>query len=89
MLRLSRRLNLQMAFGLATAAVLLLAIGYALGCWHGGAQRDVARSTAFLAQVAELNDVTLLRQYCERNYFNANGRRACTLPSIWIDASSR
>ena len=34
MLRVSRRLHLRMTFGLATAAVLLRAIGYALGRWE-------------------------------------------------------
>ena len=89
MLRLSRRLDVRLAFGLTIAALLLLAIGYTLGRWQLDTDRSTIRNAAFLGRLAELNDMTLLRQHCENSAFQRDGRLACTLPAIWIGAPSR
>ena len=41
---------------------------------------------AFLARVAELNDLAVLRRHCERTAYEQAGRRACCLPPVWIGA---
>ncbi|TCZ51449.1 hypothetical protein [Roseicella aquatilis] len=82
MARLSRRVELRTA--LALAGLLLLGGSYALGRWDATARAEAPRGAGFLAQVAELNDLAVLRRHCERNAYDHAGRRACTLPPVWI-----
>ena len=71
MLRLSRRLDVRLAFGLTIAALLLLAIGYTLGRWQLNTEPKHDPRCSLPGRLAKLNDMTLLRQHCENSVFPA------------------
>ncbi len=82
--RLSRRIELRTGLALALAGAALFAGGYALGRRDGGGRMEGPASAAFVAGIAELNDVGALRRHCERTGYEQTGRRACDLPPVWI-----
>jgi hypothetical protein len=88
MLRLARRVELRTALMLAVSGLALLGGGYALGRWDGAgsgaARAEGLQGAAFVAQVAELNDLAALRRHCERHAYREQGRLACNLPPVWI-----
>jgi hypothetical protein len=88
MARLARRLDLRTGLALAFAGLLLAGGGYALGRWDGAgsgaARAEGLQGAAFVAQVAELNDLVALRRHCERHAYREQGRLACNLPPVWI-----
>lgn len=86
---LARRVDLRTSALLAAAGLLLLGGGYALGRWDGGARAAASGGASFFAAVAELNDAAALRRHCERTAYDHGGRRACTLPPVWVDPGSR
>ena len=86
MLRLSYRLDTRMTVGLAATALLLLVTGYGFGRWQDSKYQDVIDNASFLVQLAELNEMDRLRFYCYRTTFKQDGRRACMLPAIWLEA---
>jgi hypothetical protein len=66
------------------AGAVLFASGYALGR-RGELDRVEGRAgAAFVAGIAEMNDVTALRHHCQRTGYEQAGRRACYLPPVWI-----
>ncbi|MGG5810559.1 hypothetical protein [Falsiroseomonas sp. CW058] len=86
--RLARRVELRTVVALAASGIVLLCSGYALGRWDAGGMGAARGGVSFLAQVAELNDAAALRRHCERTAYEQGGRRACSLPSVWIGAHS-
>ena len=89
LLRLSRRLAVRTTCAVVLVALVLLTSGYAIGRWQGAGQLEAIRGVSFLAQIAAVNDLSSLRQHCERTAYQQSGRRACMLPPVWVDAGSR
>lgn len=86
-LRLSRRAELRTGLVLVLGAAVLFASGYALGRRGGLDQMEGQAAAAFVAGIAELNDLAALRRHCERTGYEQAGRRACDLPPLWIDGA--
>jgi hypothetical protein len=88
--RLVRRLDARSAGLAALSGLLLLGAGYGIGRWDGARVGAAAlESAAFLAQLAEMNDVRALREHCRRTgYAQARGT-ACQLPPVWIARQER
>lgn len=86
-LRLSRRAELRTGLVLALAGILLLASGYAIGRRAELDRAEGPLGAAFIAGIAELNDVAALRRHCERTGYEEGGRRACDLPPVWINGA--
>lgn len=82
--RLARRAELRTGLALALAGIILFASGYALGRRDMLGQTEGTAAAAFVAGIAELNDVAALRRHCERTGYDQAGRRACDLPPVWI-----
>jgi hypothetical protein len=72
---------------------VLLCSGYMIGrtdsSGSGAARAEAVGGVAFLAHLAELNDLAALRRHCERNTYQQAGRRVCDLPPVWISGGSR
>jgi len=83
-LRLSRRAELRTGLALALTGAVLFASGYALGSRGELDRIEGQAAAAFVAGIAELNDVAALRRHCERTGYDQAGRRACDLPPLWI-----
>lgn len=85
MRRIERRCLARMVLlGMLGGGVLLLT-GYGAGWWFGTrASVHAVEGAAFLAQLAELNDVSALRRACERTAYRHHDRTACTLPALWV-----
>jgi hypothetical protein len=83
--RPTRRVTLRSMGLFALAGLCLAGIGYGVGRWDGMRQGAHAlEGAAFLATVAEMNDLRALRQHCQQHsYQQANGT-ACNLPPVWI-----
>lgn len=88
--RLVGRADLRRALQFAAAGLVLLSAGYGAGRWDGQRQGAAAlEGAAFLAQLAEMNDVRALRVHCQRTgYAQARGT-ACQLPPVWIARQER
>ena len=86
---LARRIDLRTSALLALAGLLLFGGGYALGRWDGAARAALPGGASFFAAMAELNDATALRRHCEQTAYDQGGRRACTLPPVWVGRGSR
>ena len=88
--RLVSRADLRRALQLAALGLSLLGVGYGVGRWDGQRQRAHAlEGAAFLAHVAEMNDVRALRRHCQQHTYPQGGGTACTLPPVWIARQER
>ena len=88
--RMVRRFDVRSAGLAALSGLLLLGAGYGIGRWDGARVGAAAlESAAFLAQLAEMNDVRALREHCRRTgYAQARGT-ACQLPPVWVARQER
>jgi hypothetical protein len=68
------------ALGLALAGA-----GYAAGQWDRSRIVGTAlEGASFMAQLAELNDPRILREYCLAHAKAQPGGTACELPPVWV-----
>ncbi|GEO42595.1 hypothetical protein SAE02_67430 [Skermanella aerolata] len=83
--RVIRRFDLQMGLRMAMGMLLLLGSGYSLGQANADPVPAASiESGAFMAQLAEMNNLRAIRDHCLKHTVPQNGGTACELPMVWL-----